>query len=669
MGLGLRELLSRTERLAHGTTTGINALVTREGARVGLLATMGHGDAIRIMDNAGRVTGVGIEEVLDYTRSKQPRQFLELRDIVEVTERIDSRGGIVVALDRDHLRREVLRLVDDGIEAIAISYVWSFANPIHEIETEEVLDDLGVTVFRSTSHRLDPRLGEYERTATTVLNAYIGPLMDAYIEAIVRGARERGLRGEVLFAHSDGGLITADVARRQPIITMQSGPVGGVIAAASVGAAIGQTNVIATDMGGTTLDVSVIHDGRPTVSDAAEVEQHAVHLRKVDVESIGAGGGSIAWRDAETGTLRVGPASAGADPGPACYGHGGRAPTVTDADVVLGILNPNGVLGGDIRIDADAAFRVVGALAEELGLDTLECAAGIVEIVDANMEDLVRRVTLQRGYDPRDFSLWAYGGQAGAHATLYAGGLGVSTIVVPMSNLASVWSAFGIGTSEVVTTAEGAFYMLSPFGDAEIHGLSEAYAALDAQVMDECVAMGAQPGQVELRRTAKLKYALQVFEVETPVPSGRLGRAEMERVVQDFDRAYEQRFGPNSRYEEAGCALTEIRVRGSVTWQRPPLRAHEPSASEPVMKEEREVYWREFGKRLPTPVYDGDSIRPGHLLSGPGILEFPHTTVAVRPKQDMRVDELGNVLISLGRPAGNDGTADAPSVGEIRSIA
>jgi N-methylhydantoinase A len=646
MGLSLGELLSRTERLAHGTTVGINALVTHEGARVGLLATKGHGDAIRIMDNAGRVTGVAIEEVLDYTRSRQPRQFVAAADIVEVVERVDSRGEVVVPLNRADLCEKVERMLADGIEAIAISYLWSFASPTHELVTEEMIEEIGAPVFISTSHRVDPRLGEYERTATTVLNAYIGPLMEAYIESIVSGARERGLPGEVLFAHGDGGLVTPDVARRQPIITMQSGPVGGVVAAAVVGEAIGERNVIATDMGGTTLDVSVIHEGKPTVSDVAEVEQHALHLRKVDVESIGAGGGSIAWRDAESGSLRVGPQSAGAEPGPACYGRGGELPTVTDADVVLGILNPNGVLGGDIRIDAEAAHRVVGRLAGELGLGTLECAAGIVEIVDSNMEDLVRRVTLQRGYDPRDFSLWAYGGQAGAHATLYAGGLGVKTVVVPMSNLASVWSSFGIGTADIVRTIEGTTYMVSPFEPAEITRLSEAYAELDSAVVAECVEMGAAPDEVELVRSAKLKYAMQVFEVETPVPAGELDAAAVAGVVSDFDRAYEQRFGPDSRYTEAGFALTEIRVRGSVPWRKPPLRSHD-GGGEVRLKEERDVYWKELGERAATPVHDGETLGAGATVAGPAIFEFDNTTVAVRPGQWMRVDELGNMRIAL----------------------
>lgn len=647
IGISLDELLARTERLAHGTTVGTNALVTREGARVGLLATKGHGDAIRIMNNTGRVTGVTIEEVLDYSLSSQPRQFLDRRHIVEVTERIDNNGKVVVPLDLGELRRGIDYLVAEGVEAIAISYLWSFANPEHEESTETLLREMGIDVFVSTSHRIDPRLGEYERTATTVLNAYIGPLMHAYIDAIAYGARDRGLRGEVLFAHCNGGLITPELARRQPIITLQSGPVGGVVAAVTAGREIGEPNIIATDMGGTTLDVSVISDGAPTVSDEAEIEQHALHLRKVDVESIGAGGGSIAWRDPGTGTMRVGPKSAGARPGPACYGHGGTEPTVTDADVVLGILNPEGVLGGDIRIDAEAARRAVGKLAGKLGMDLLECAAGIVRIVDSNMEDLVRRVTLQRGHDPRDFSLWAYGGHAGAHATLYAAGLGVERVVVPMSDLASVWSSLGIATSDIVRTREAAFYALSPFAQGVITDLSDAFADLDSRVAADCVAMGADPDSVKLRRSANLKYALQVFEVETAVPGGKLDAGSLDGILRQFGRNYEQRFGPDSRYEAAGFAITEIRVQASVSWNRPPIRAQDLADMDPEPTGIRDVYWQERGETSPTPIYSDQLLRSGFALEGPAIFEFPHTTVVVRPNQQMSVDRLGNMVIDL----------------------
>ncbi|MBL8583799.1 MAG: hydantoinase/oxoprolinase family protein, partial [Rhizobiaceae bacterium] len=494
-------------------------------------------------------------------------------------------------------------------------------------------------------------LGEYERTVTTVLNAYVGPLMHDYIGAIVDGAAANGFAGDVLFAHSDGGLVTADFARRHPIITLQSGPVGGVVASANVGLAGDMPNIIATDMGGTTLDVSVIHNGRPSVADLASVEQHAFHLRKVDVESVGAGGGSIAWIDGESNTLRVGPHSAGAVPGPACYGRGGREATVTDADVVLGIIDPQGTLGADLKIDGKAAHAAVGELAKRLGMTVEECAAGIVEIVDSKMEDLVRRVTLQRGHDPRDFQLWAYGGHAGAHATLYARDLGVQTVVVPMGNLASVFSAFGIGTADIVRTREASRHLRTPFDQPAIDTLNSTFAELQAAAVQDCVAMGARPENVKVERTANLKYALQVFEVETPVPDGKLDEAGIARLIANFDAAYEQRYGKGSRYAEAGYALTEVRVRASVAWDRPKLPREAATDKPLTQRTSRQVYWQEYGKAVDTPIYTGQAVRCGHRIVGPAVIEYPHTTVVVRPNQTAAIDPIGNVIIDLSAMA------------------
>lgn len=654
MGLSAQELMNQTERLSHGTTVGINAIVTRTGARVGLLATKGHGDAIRIMDNAGRVTGVSIEEILDYSQSQQPRQFIDKRDIVEVTERVDAQGRVVVKLDEDELRRSLDRLGESGIESLAVSYMWGFRRPEHEIRTAEIIREQLGDIFVSLAHETDPRLGEYERTVTTVLNSYVGPLMHDYIGAIVDGATKRGFRGDVLFAHSDGGLVTADFARRQPIITMMSGPVGGVVASANVGLYDGTGNIIATDMGGTTLDVSVIKDGRPSVADLASVEQHAFHLRKVDVESVGAGGGSIAWIDEHTGSLRVGPHSAGAVPGPACYGRGGTQATVTDADVVLGIIDPNGSLGGELKIDGKAAHASIEALATPLGMTVTECAAGIVEIVDSKMEDLVRRVTLQRGHDPRDFQLWAYGGHAGAHATLYARGLGVETVVVPMGNLASVFSSFGISTADIVRTRQRSTFLQTPFDSADQTTLNEAFTRLEQEVIDDCVAMGAEPSQVELERTANLKYALQVFEVETPVPAGHFDDLALDQILTNFDEAYTKRYGKGSSYAEAGYALTEVRVRGTVTWDRPTVRHNEPTQEPLQPASHRDVYWQELRAAVPTPIYAGDDIRTGHRIEGPAVIEYPHTTVVVRPDQTASIDAVGSVVIDLSGTASRE---------------
>lgn len=647
IGLTERELLERTRRVSHGTTVGINAIVTRTGARVGLLATKGHGDAIRIMDNAGRVTGVSIEEVLDYARSRQPKQFLRRDDIFEVTERIDSKGQIVVPLNEDKLRRHVETMVKSGVQAFAVSYLWGFLNTRHEKRTAEIIREIAGDVFVSLAHETDPKLGEYERTVTTVLNAYIGPLMRDYVGAIVDGALQRGLSGEILFAHSDGGLMTADFARRHPIFTLQSGPVGGVVASATVGAFGNTPNIIATDMGGTTLDVSVIHNGRPSVTDIAAVEQHAFHLRKLDVESVGAGGGSIAWIDEETNMLRVGPHSAGALPGPACYGRGGTEATVTDADVVLGIIDPNGTLGKDIRIDGAAAHAAVKKLADRLGMSVEECAAGIVEIVDSKMEDLVRRVTLQRGHDPREFQLWAYGGHAGAHATLYARDLGVQTVVIPMGNLASVFSSFGIGSADIVRSREASLYLRTPFTAEDLGRLNATLAELEALAIGDCIDMGANRESIELERTANLKYALQVFEVETAVPAGDLDEAGAARLLANFDAAYGQRYGAESRYSEAGYALTQVRVRARVTWERPQAQAALQSAEPLAPRSRRDVYWQEFRGAVPTPIYAGQAMRAGHRIEGPAVVEYPNTTVVVRPNQAAVIDPIGNVVIDL----------------------
>jgi len=651
IGTSGEELLAGAKQVSHGTTVGINAIVTRTGARVGLIATRGHGDAIRIMDNSGRVTGVSIEEVLDYSLSRQPEQFVRRADIAEVIERVDAQGRVVVPLDEDQVRSEVARLVADGVEAFAVSLMWGFVHPDHERRIGEIIREEAGDTFVSLAHETDPRLGEYERTVTTVLNAYVGPLMHDYIGAIVGGTGARGFAGDVLFAHSDGGLVTAEFARRQPIITLQSGPVGGVIASANVGEEIGSLNVIATDMGGTTLDVSVIHGGKPTIADLAAVEQHAFHLRKVDVESVGAGGGSVAWVEPESGTLRVGPHSAGAMPGPACYGRGGVEPTVTDADVVLGIIDPEGVLGGELRIDGEAARAAVATLADRLGLGVEECAAGIVEIVDSKMEDLVRRVTLQRGHDPREFELWAYGGHAGAHATLYSRGLGVKKVVVPMGNLASVFSSYGIATADVVRTREASLYLQTPFPAADRARIDRAFAELQAAVERDCADMGVAAEDIEIERTANLKYALQVFEVETPVPDGPIDEAGLEALLANFDRAYEQRFGPDSRYAEAGYALTQVRIRASARSERPPLPRLDPAPDPPRQGREREVFWQELGGAVATPIFDGPDALPGHRFEGPAVIEYPHTTVVVRPGQRAEIDPVGNVVVIVPEPA------------------
>lgn len=648
LGLTLEELLGRTRRLAHGTTVGINALVTRGGARVGLLATKGHGDALRIRDNTGRVTGANVGEMLHYAASTLPEDFVAPECVGEVVERMDFKGDIVVELDRDQAAEAIRGLLEQGVEEIAIALLWSFANPAHELALEALVAEVAPGIEVSTAHRIAPRLGEYPRTATTVFNAYIAPLMRVYIDRIGEGARASGFEDPVLFATCSGGLVEATVARANPLLTVKSGPVAGVVATGLLGEQCGQRSVIATDMGGTTLDVSVVSDGRASASETAVIERHEVHLRMIDVESVGAGGGSIAWIDESTGGLRVGPRSAGSSPGPVAYGRGGTEPTVTDADLVLGILSPDGLLGGRLRLDRALAEEAIGKLADRIGIGVRDCAAGIVEIVDAQMEDLVRRMTIQQGHDPREAVLYGIGGGAASHAPLYGRGLGVSRLVVPLADVASVWSALGVAIADVVRVYESPIYLSSPFDADQV---ARAFDELEATARRDLDREGLDFERLELRRTADMRYGLQVFEVESEVPAGDL-RADgaMQGMVDAFERAYARRYGEGSGYAEAGVLLTALRVEARGVIERPRLRAPKRNVApdlDGARKGEREIYWWEDRRDVVTPVYEGYRLPPGEAIAGPAVIEYTDTTAVVRPGQSAHVDELGSLVVEL----------------------
>lgn len=653
-GLSLDEMLQQTRRLAHATTVGLNAVVTRSGVRVGLLATHGHGDALWIMENSGRVTGASVEEMLDYAKSTIPVPLLSKADVVEIRGRIDFAGDVIVPLDEDDVTQAAERLLDQDVDAIAIAFIWGHANPVHEKRArelvEQVLERRGVDRFVTCSHEVAPRVGEYARSASTVMNAYIGPLLRAYVTRIVEQAGERGYTGEVLFGNAEGGLIDADTVKLRPISTLQSGPVGGTVACGTLGTEMDFPNILATDMGGTSLDVSIVQGGAFQLTDEAIFERQRLNFRKVAVESIGAGGGSIAWLD-EAGGLRVGPQSAGSHPGPACYGRGGTEPTVSDADLLLGILNPDHRLAGDVALDMAAAERAIKTVADPLGMTPIECAAGIVEIADNKMESLVRRVALQGGNDPREFVLWAFGGAAGMHAGLYGRGLGIEKIVIPMNDLASVWSAYGMAMAGETRTFEVPLFDSFPFN---LGAVEKAFAQITEQAqayVDKIIGPdSALSREVTFVRTADLKFSLQEFEVETAFPDGPFDHAAAEQLVANFERTYEQRYGEGSGYRDAGVALTVLRLRVEISWDRPPIfrpKAGENGGRVVERSSERPVFWRETGGMVTTPAYDGRDLLAGDAMEGPAIVEYPDTTVAVRPGQHLAVDDFGNLVITM----------------------
>jgi N-methylhydantoinase A len=642
--LTIGQLLTGTARLAHGTTAGINALVTRQGAATALLATTGHGDAIRIMDNTGRVTGASMEEILDYASSYLPAQYVPAHWIREITERVDAEGSVVTPLDEAQLLETAAALAAEGVESVAVAFLWSHVNPEHEQRAARLIRDAFPELYVSCSHQVAPRIGEYPRTASTLMNAYIGPLMRSYTQRIEEGARARGYTGDVLFATVEGGLVDPATVRTLPITTVQSGPVGGVLGCVALAGQMGFDNVITTDMGGTSLDASVVEAGQALSGDEAVIERHHLYLRRVDVESIGAGGGSIAWCDEATGTIRVGPRSAGAMPGPVCYNRGGTEPTVTDADLVLGFLDPARGLAGRVQLDVAAARRSLEQLGRRIGLSATQCAAGIVQIVDNRMEDLLRRVTLQKGHDPRDFSVWAFGGAAGVHAGLYAANLGVRSIVVPLSELASVWSAYGIALSELSRTFQAPAYLHTPFDGNQ---LAEAFTKLESDARLYAGQVLPPGAEFELVRKAEMKYAMQWYSVELEAPPGSYDDSHVRSLIDRFEETYERRYGAGSGYSAAGITVTAVGV--TMRAPHPAVAAAQApgTRSSPLAGRQRPVFWLERGDFAATPVYEGAGLVPGNELAGPALIEFADTTIAIRPGQTGRMDSFRNIIIEL----------------------
>ncbi|HEV8297215.1 MAG TPA: hydantoinase/oxoprolinase family protein, partial [Acidimicrobiales bacterium] len=449
LGLTLAGALGSADLLAHATTVGINALLTGTGARVGMLATAGFEATIPIA-RGNKVIGIGEAHRTEAAHWDKPPLLLPRRRIIGVRERIDVSGKVLVPLDEADARVAVRRLGADEVEAVAIALLWSVVDPRHELRLAELVANELPGVHVTMSHEVAPRIGEYERSMTALLNAYVAPLVSTYIERLRTRFAELGFRGRFVVTQTSGGVRDAARIVRVPVDTLNSGPVGGVSASLDLGRRLGHADVVATDVGGTSFDVGLVADGRLQFARRPMIERYPLATPVVELTSIGTGGGSIAWIDATFGSLRVGPQSAGADPGPACYGRGGTQPTVTDAAVALGYLTH---LGGRLQLDAAAARDAIHtAVAEPLGVTIEQAADDILRVANAQMADLVRRVTVQRGHDPADFALYAYGGAAPQYAGRYAADLGVADVVVPA--LASVFSAYGAAATDLRSLAE-----------------------------------------------------------------------------------------------------------------------------------------------------------------------------------------------------------------------
>jgi N-methylhydantoinase A len=644
-GTDLAGLLKETEVIVHGSTVATNALVSRSGASVGLLSTAGFSETLRIMRGGGRTAGLAAEQILHAAATSEPEPIVPPEMIREVPERIDRGGKVLMELHEEACEAAVKELVEAGAEAIAIAFLWSFLNDEHERRAGEIARRVAPDLPISLSSEIAPRIGEYERTVSTVSNAYVAPSLDRYVEQLRGEAEAIAECPPILFMQCNGGLATSERILDVPIQTLHSGPVAGVASTRELGVELDHPHIIATDMGGTTFDAAVVRDGELPVRDTMIVDQFTMMLPAIDVQSIGAGGGSLIQVDEVSGSLRVGPQSAGAVPGPVSYGQGGTQPTVTDADVVLGYLDPASFLGGRKRLDVDAARAALGRIGEPLGLDALEVAAGARLIIDSKMADLIRRMTIERGYDPRDFTLVAYGGGGPTHASGYARDLGVEEIVIPYGDQSSVWSAAGLCSADIRNVLDAVEQQDAPFDGPR---LTEVFEGLEADGRELLASTGIAEDAWTFQRIAGLRYKAQVHDVTVQVPSGPLDQATVDRVVEDFERKYEEIFGRGAAYREAGIELAMVRVIAGAVRETPvgggvPADDGDAPTPEPV---EREVYWRGRGL-VPTPIYRGAELRPGFEVEGPCVVELDNTTIVVEPGDRLRLAEHGSFVLTI----------------------
>ena len=645
-------LLADCRHLIHGCTIATNAVVERDGVATGLITTKGHEDAIPIGKVMQKVAGRSEREMIHQSHlDKAEPPIVDRRMIRGVSERLDRSGEVVVAMDEEEAARAAGALVADGARAIAVCFLWSFLNGEHERRVRERIARDHPGIYVTTSSELAPVLGEYERAVTTVVNAYVGPRVVDYLERLAALLGEAGYRAPLLLAHSMGGLTTMEDVRTRPLLMLDSGPVSGVLGARFFGATYGEANILCADMGGTTFDVAMIENGRSVLDEQPMIDKYAYLMPKVAVSSVGAGGGSVVWLD-ENGLLRVGPDSAGAEPGPACYGRGGTRLTVTDVDLILGFLAPGAFLGGRIRLDRAAAERAADSLAAAMGTDRMGLAAGAFRIVNAHMADLMRRCSIDRGRDPRDFVLFAYGGAAAMHIAYLARELRIGTVYVP--SFASVFSALGMLTGGLLHSAEASFPAIFPLADAEWRRLGAVFETSERRLAALFDSEGV-PGEARrFERSLYMKYRLQPSALSVPVGDN----ASQEQVVEAFEARYSELYGANAAYRAAGIEVVKCRVEGAAETVAPSLAASDPDPAADAGAARigaRPVYLPEIGALRETPIYDGARLAPGMALAGPLVIERMGDTIVLPSFADARVDGFGNVVIAVHARGNGEG--------------
>jgi N-methylhydantoinase A len=632
--------------LAHGTTVATNTIIEGKGARTALIATRGFRDVFEI---ARQIRPRLYDIFCDKPPPLVPRHLC-----FEVPERLDARGRVLTPLDEQAAREVVEHLRREAVEAVAVCLLHAYANPAHERRVAALLREAMPGVAVSVSSELCPEMREYYRASTTAINALIMPVVGRYVGRLEARLSEIGVAAPLHLMTSSGGMTSAGAARREPVHLIESGPAAGATAAIYVGQSAGFENLISFDMGGTTAKLGLVEEGRARVAPHFEVGSAAasegrsagypVRTPVVDLVEIGAGGGSLAWID-PGGALRVGPRSAGADPGPACYARGNDQPTITDANLVLGRLNPDYFLGGEQRLRTDLARAAVQRLADRLGLGLTAAAHGILEIANAGMVGAIHRVSVQRGFDPREFVLVAFGGAGPLHANALARELRIPRLLVPPSP--GVTSALGLLVGDLKHSFVQA--CIGPAAQADWGHLDRVFAGFERRGREVLASEGIPPERISFVREVDVRYAGQSYELTVSAPAPPLGPASLRALNETFFAAHRKAYGYAA--EDEPTELVNLRLTAVGAVRRPAQQVLEPGGPDAggAVKGCREVYFHEAGEMVPCDVYDRYRLQAGNRLAGPAVVEEIDSTVVIHPGYAARVDRGANILIEEAR--------------------
>ena len=633
--------------VVHATTVATNAIIEGKVAPTALITTEGFRDILEIARQ--------IRPSLYDTLFEKPQPLVPRDRCFGVPERLDATGAVITPLDEAALPRIAAIIQEAGIESVAVCFLHSYLNPEHERQAGELLRAHAPDVAVSLSSEVAPEIREYFRASTTVINAALRPIVSRYLESIEARLRALGIPSELLVMQSSGGLMTFGDARRRPVFMVESGPAAGVITAAHLGEALGYQNVISFDMGGTTAKVGLVQDGAPRITKDYEVGSVAqpgsggfraggypIRTPVIDLVEIGAGGGSIAWVD-PGGVLRVGPRSAGADPGPACYGQGGAEPTVTDANLVLGRLNPGHLLGGDLKLDGELAHAAIAErIAKPLGLDVVKAAHSIVEIANVAMINALRLVSVQRGHDPRDFALTAFGGAGPLHANRLAHEMNIPVTVIPTSP--GTASALGLLVTDI--TYDYAATLIERVDRLEPGAVADVFADLRRQGAAALTAAGVAPADMAFVQNVDVRYVGQSYELSLPCPTGAEGGLVADDLLDEFHREHHRVYGhsvPGEPVETVNLRLTAL---GTIV--KPPLLEKDAGACPlpEAQRGARRVFFGEAGAFVDCPIYDRYLLSPGTKVAGPAIVEEYDSTTVIHPGYYAAVDQYGTLLLT-----------------------